>query len=152
MTATVFPRPSSEEPPGLCELVEVRGRLAQCLYELGDGLYELPEGLGDVAQVLFKSVASFGSPVPLVFAATQPNAGKAIQPYRHAAQLFDCAHWKTWVARPAPLVMSVRFFVLSVPSDTGKSRPVAISVAHAPLMGPAAGSPWQAVLTAAVPQ
>jgi hypothetical protein len=32
------------------ELVEVRGRLAQRLYALGDGLYELPEDLGDVAK------------------------------------------------------------------------------------------------------
>jgi hypothetical protein len=38
------------------ELAEVRGRLAQRLYERGDGLYELPEALGDVAPVLFNVV------------------------------------------------------------------------------------------------
>ena len=33
MTATVFPSPLREETSGLCELAEVRGRLAQRLYE-----------------------------------------------------------------------------------------------------------------------
>ena len=48
------------------ELAEVRGRLAQRLYELGDGLYELPEALRDVARVLSFNVgrSSFGSDGP----------------------------------------------------------------------------------------
>jgi hypothetical protein len=56
MTATVFPSPSREETSGLCELAEVRERLAQCLYEPGDGLYELPGDLREVTPVLFFNV------------------------------------------------------------------------------------------------
>src|SRR5580692_3576144 len=60
ITATVFPSPSPEEPSGLYELAQVRGRLAQRLRALGEGLYELPEDLGDVAPVLFHAYVTEG--------------------------------------------------------------------------------------------
>lgn len=38
-----FPQAVSRGASGLCEPGEHRGRLAQRLYEIGDGLYELPD-------------------------------------------------------------------------------------------------------------
>jgi hypothetical protein len=63
------------------ELAEVRGRLAQRLYELGDGLYELPEALRDVARVLSFNVgrSSFGS-TPLVFRSATRKGRPLAQP------------------------------------------------------------------------
>jgi hypothetical protein len=59
--------PSPEETSGPYEFAEVQGRLAQRLYELGNGLYELPEDRSDVVPVLFNVGGSSGSTGPFVY-------------------------------------------------------------------------------------